>query len=342
MNNHEVISQFLCCPKCHSDIHLKNDFYICNSCNAQYPLIFNIPDFRIDLDTEDKLKEYAEANELIELYNQLSYKELLLHHIKQTTADDLIDVEIDYELGWRERGKKELYKINQLAEKMKAPKDLTANIDGLYIDIGCGKGAMISTMSDYCKYSIGLDYSLIYVVLALKLIEESGFNNVFLMVASNHNLPLRENVAEFVTAIDVIEHVPDQIKGYDENIRVLKDNHFLFLNSPNRYSLFGVEDHVRLWGVGFMPRKFMKTYVKLLSGHPYDDVWLMSYWQLLALAKRHSSEYKIGGIMFDKSKHNLSKKEKFLSDFPFLLFIFNKVFKYFIPSFQMLVKKIPG
>jgi hypothetical protein len=49
----------------------------------------------------------------------------------------------------------------------------------------------------------------------------------------------------------------------------------LFLATPNRYSL-ALEPHVRLWGVGFLPRAIARRYVERVRKTPYDHVRLLS------------------------------------------------------------------
>lgn len=333
------ILDYICCPKCHSRLNIENESLSCSQCENVYPVIFGIPDFRLDVDPQFRQKEREDAEELIDLFEQSSFEELMRFYVKKTTSDDLLELDLDYELDWSARAKKQLFKINVLAKKLNDAPISDDYIKGLYVDIGCGKGAMIGEMSKYCETGLALDHSLVYLILAKKLIEQNASENVFLMVASNMALPIKNSAAEFITSIDVIEHVEDQKKSIDEDMRILNDHKCLFLNSPNRYSLFGLEDHVQLWGVGLIPRRFVKKYVKFFSGHAYEGVWLLSYWKLKKLINRHSNVNVIEGILFDNKNKNMSLKEKIFTKVPGLLFVFNRVFKYFIPSYQLLLRK---
>src|SRR5205807_1562819 len=66
----------------------------------------------------------------------------------------------------------------------------------------------------------------------------------------------------------------------------------LFLATPNRYSL-GLEPHVRLWGVGFLPRRLAETYVETVRKASYSHVRLLSARTLAGLLERHGLEPEI-------------------------------------------------
>ncbi|MBI5105225.1 MAG: hypothetical protein HZB46_09635, partial [Solirubrobacterales bacterium] len=56
---------------------------------------------------------------------------------------------------------------------------------------------------------------------------------------------------------------------------LLRPGGVLFLATPNRFSL-GLEPHVRLWGVGWLPRSLAPRYVRAVRHAPYDHVRLLS------------------------------------------------------------------
>ena len=145
-----------------------------------------------------------------------------------------------------------------------------------------------------------------------------------------------------LTAIDVIEHIPDQARGMAEDTRVLKPGWVIYMNSPNRYSVFAVEDYVQLWGVGFVPRRWMKAYVKARSGLSYEGVWLMSYRQLRRLAREDSDNYAIRGVLFDPASSDLSSQERILARSKGLLTLFDAAFKYVLPSHLLMMRKAPA
>ena len=89
-------------------------------------------------------------------------------------------------------------------------------------------------------------------------------------------LPFRDETFDAAVGGDVIEHVGDAQKTIAEAHRVLRPGGRLFLATPNRHSL-GLEPHVGVWGVGFLPRKWMPTYVRVVSGGDFRAIKTRSF-----------------------------------------------------------------
>lgn len=330
---------YLCCPGCLADLVAMGESLACTSCGWVYPVFAGIPDLRRKA---PDAREMRRVEQLLERFDSSDFRGLMGFYIDETTKDALLDVELDYELEWACRGAKQLYRIEAMTSELGGESVDLDHVRGLYLDIGCGKGAMLATMASRCDRAIGLDYSLEYLILARKLFQELGADNVFLVAGSNLELPLRSGCASLLTSIDVIEHIPDQAKGMAEDTRVVEPGGVIYMNSPNRYSVFAVEDHVRLWGVGFVPRRWMKAYVKARSGLSYEGVWLMSYRQLRRLAREHSDNYAIRGALFDPSSPDLSSRERILARSKRLLSLFDTFFRYVLPSHLLMMRKAPA
>lgn len=338
--NHADIQSLLCCPACHNEIAQQGGHYQCAHCGQGYPAILSIPDFRLGLSPAQRENELQEIRYLLEAYQHMTYSQLMEIYIQRTTHPDLLDLERRYELNWKERGQKERYKIEKLANRWGIDSGaLQDPSKKVYLDMGCGKGVLLATLGQSFRTVLGVDHSMEYLLLAKKLCDDLGLSNVFLACASNEALPLRSNVIDFMTALDVIEHVFDQRRGVIEDFRVLKKGGMLFLNSPNRYSLFALEDHVQLWGVGLVPRRFQKAYVNFLSGRDYRGVRLLSYREILGLIKANAQRFVSEGIMFNPQKTPLSFKERVLKQYPPLMFVLNRMLKIFLPSFHFLAQK---
>jgi SAM-dependent methyltransferase len=95
-----------------------------------------------------------------------------------------------------------------------------------------------------------------------------------------------------VAASDVIEHVGDPDRFVAEAARVLRPGGLLFLATPNRYSL-GLEPHVRLWGVGYLPRGLAERYVRAARKTSYSHVRLLSARGLERLLRSNGLEPEI-------------------------------------------------
>jgi len=330
---------YLCCPACMAELFAMGEALVCAGCEWVYPIIAGIPDLRRGA---PRVKETRRVEQLLERFDSSDFRSLMRFYIGETTQESLLEVELDYELEWARRGAKQLYRIETMARELAGDDFPVGHVPGLYLDIGCGKGAMLATMAGRCDQAIGLDYSLEYLILARKLFQELDADNVLLVAGSNLELPIRSGCASLLTSIDVIEHIPDQTKGVAEDTRVMKPGGVIYMNSPNRYSVFAVEDHVRLWGVGFVPRRWMKAYVKARSGLSYEGVWLMSYRQLRRLAREHSDSYEIRGVLFDPTSPDLSSQERILARSKSLQWLFDSGFKYVLPSHLLMMRKAPA
>jgi SAM-dependent methyltransferase len=107
-------------------------------------------------------------------------------------------------------------------------------------------------------------------------------------------LPFNDGSFDLVIAENVLEHVREQAAALKECYRVTRDEGILFLSTPNRFGLTP-EPHVRVWGVGFLPRRWMKPYVKLVKGIPYEHIRILSLFALKRLLR--DSSFKVHQIV---------------------------------------------
>ena len=83
------------------------------------------------------------------------------------------------------------------------------------LDVGCGAGATVKFFnSEYQAY--GMDNSLV----ALSLSRQRGLRKIFL--GDMRNFPVKSDSFDFISAIDVIEHIDHVEKTYCELFRVCK------------------------------------------------------------------------------------------------------------------------
>src|SRR5205085_8997651 len=119
------------------------------------------------------------------------------------------------------------------------------------------------------------DISMRWLVLAAKRIAEARAEGITLACSSAEHAPFSAESFDLVVASDVIEHAARQRDFVAGCARMLKPGGMLCLATPNRFSL-GLEPHVRLWGVGYLPRPVAKRYVKTFRSSGYDHVRLLS------------------------------------------------------------------
>jgi SAM-dependent methyltransferase len=151
------------------------------------------------------------------------------------------------------------------------------------LDIGCGAGSALFGLARRARLAVGLDILLTDLLLAKKRFAEAGTANVTLVCASALELPFADECFGLANATDVIEHVPDQGRLLGEVRRVLRPGGLFFFNSPNRFTLVTREPHVKLWGVGWLPRRWMEPYVRWRLGKPYRSKRLLGLRELRRL-----------------------------------------------------------
>jgi len=105
------------------------------------------------------------------------------------------------------------------------------------LDVGCGTGANLKMLAAYGKAE-GVDIS----PQAVEFCSQRGLDSVKLGAAED--LPYENDSFELVTALDVIEHLDDDVAGLREMRRVLRRDGRILLFVPAFMFLWGVQDDV--------------------------------------------------------------------------------------------------
>jgi SAM-dependent methyltransferase len=105
------------------------------------------------------------------------------------------------------------------------------------LDVGCGTGANLVRLSEFGDAE-GVDIS----PDALSFCRERGLNKVKLGAAEE--LPYEDGEFDLVTALDVVEHLDDDVAGLREMRRVLRPGGRVLLFVPTFMFLWGVQDEV--------------------------------------------------------------------------------------------------
>jgi len=105
------------------------------------------------------------------------------------------------------------------------------------LDVGCGTGANLKMLAAYGKAE-GVDIS----PQAVDFCHERGLDSVKL--GAIEQLPYESDSFELVTALDVIEHLDDDIAGLREMRRVLRRDGRILVFVPAFMFLWGVQDDV--------------------------------------------------------------------------------------------------
>ena len=105
------------------------------------------------------------------------------------------------------------------------------------LDIGCGTGGNLMMLSQFGQAE-GVDVS----ADAVAFCRARGLQNVKL--GSAESLPYEDATFDLVTALDVVEHLDDDVAGLREMRRVLRPGGRLLMFVPTFMFLWGVQDEV--------------------------------------------------------------------------------------------------
>ncbi len=109
---------------------------------------------------------------------------------------------------------------------------------GLAVDMGCGVGSNLEVLRSMGFQVVGLDKS----IYALSFVQRrSPFP---LINADLNKLPVRSQSIDFIVAMDVLEHLKDDVLGIRQFYQVLKEGGMLFVTVPAFQFLWGIQDVV--------------------------------------------------------------------------------------------------
>jgi len=171
---------------------------------------------------------------------------------------------------WYYRGKREIaeYWVRKIGHLSK---------DSVLVDVGAGTGAFAQKMSAHCRIVAVDDYPESLDLLRKRLGEES------VIAASSTAIPLADASVDFVTVLDVLEHVEDDCKAMQEIWRILKPGGIAVITVPALMCLWSDWDesllHHRRYHrlqlrnlVGETQGKIL--YINYMNFFPFPAVWL--------------------------------------------------------------------
>lgn len=183
--------------------------------------------------------------------------------MNQSVKDSFLNYEIEYKIQnyhWWFLGRKKLlgsilHYINLLAEK---------NI----LEIGCGTGPNISVLN-FTKFKvIGLDLSK----YALSIVKKRF--DIPLINGDLNNLPFKSNSVDIIIAMDVIEHLDNDINGIKEIYRTLKNGGVIIISVPAFKFLWGLQDivtgHKRRYSLKDIKLKLKNNNFFIIKSHYFN------------------------------------------------------------------------
>lgn len=267
----------LACPDCRGELvaGAGGDTWVCARCGRSARGLRGIADLRTADDLyRSNRDDWAFALRLNEDFDRLDFRGLLERYF---------DLETEVPPDLRRR---------QIAHILSAPgrarrwlEALGPSGDRPLLDLGCGTGSFLSATGRELGSAWGVDIALRWLLVARKRLDEEGLSHIRLVCGCAERLPFFDRSFGGIVAGDVIEHVADQGATLAEAHRVLSTGGRLFLASPNRFSL-APEPHVQVWGVGFLPRRWMAPYVRLVRGIDFRAIRTLGHGEWTRLLRR--------------------------------------------------------
>jgi SAM-dependent methyltransferase len=279
----------LACPACGAPLPRPASSPLgCPRCKREFELVAGLPDLRLEYpDAYFTWEEdVAQARELAAAEGETEFADLLrLHWRLSGRPPSLTERFVVSDLGAVPRSAEYLDAIEEERGSPLGP-------DDVLLEVGCGSGSLaVAAAARGCRVA-ATDLSLRWVVLARKRLAEEGVQGVTLACSSAEQPPFAPGSFDVVVASDVIEHVASQRDFLSASARMLRPGGLLFLATPNRFTI-GLEPHVRLWGVGFLPRSLARRYVQRFRESRYEQVRLHSALGLRRLLRAEGLEPRV-------------------------------------------------
>lgn len=254
----------ICCPYCKGDLREvtgEEKTLVCKSCDRGFPVIFDIPDLRVFPDPYiEKNADHAKGLEVASRFDQSDFAALVDFyysitsavppaHAKRYTAGLLAGV-----------ARAEASLVSW--EKSTAGDARAASL----LEIGCGTAPLMLAAAPSFKRVVGVDIAFRWLVVAKRRLADAGLD-LPLICACAEALPFPDEAFDRVVADSALEHVTDQPLALNECRRVMTAAGYLFVSTPNRFSL-GPDPQVGLWSGSLLPDRWLAAYVRRQGGIP--------------------------------------------------------------------------
>ena len=268
------IARWLRCPRCRSALDSTGEAYRCTTCRHQYPVVLGIPDFRIYEDPLIPLEDdYRKGEKLQVEAERRGFADLVAYY---WTLPTYPPTPADLSARFVHHVLTDARRIEGYADALGSGR--------AFLDVGCGAGALVRAAHGRFSTCVGADVAFRWLVVARRGLQEAGLPANLICCCADH-LPFADGIFDTVASVALLEHLPDATATLGECARVLAPAGHVFVWTSNRFSL-APEPHVRIWGVGFLPRRWMPAYVRWRRGLAYEKKHLVSRGELAAGLRR--------------------------------------------------------
>jgi len=251
----------LACPRCRSELTSAPSRYECGRCRSAYPIVLGIPDFRVFPDPWIGLEDDREkARRLEERSQGASLGAMVREYWAMTPGTPATQAGrfVDHVLSAYDRSRQWLDVVDS---RTRVPA-------GLWLDVGTGTGDLACAAATRGARVVGVDIAMRWLVVARRRAELAGLA-IDLVCCNAEHLPFADRTFARVASVGTLEHCADAPRVLSEAHRVLVHAGDVQLRTVNRYTLLR-EPHVRVWGVGFVPRRMATRYVRWRTGFGYE------------------------------------------------------------------------
>jgi ubiquinone/menaquinone biosynthesis C-methylase UbiE len=261
------IESWFRCPRCGAAVVREGDEYRCEGTH-RFPIVLGIPDFRLYEDPLIPLADdYRKGERLEAEASRRSFAELVEFYWTLPT----------YPFTPPDLSARFVHHVVSDAARIAGYAPALGS-GRAFLDVGCGAGALLREMRGQFATCVGADVGFRWLIVARRGLQELGMS-ANLVCCCADALPFASGTFDTVASVALLEHVPDASAVLAECARVMEPSGRVFAWTSNRFSL-APEPHVRVWGVGFLPRRLMPAYVRWRRGLAYEKKHLLSAWEL--------------------------------------------------------------
>ncbi len=267
----------LVCPACRGELAEQASTLECRQCSTKFPVVSGIADLRLFPDRflsieQDRAKGLA----AVEQSKGRGFRAALDAYWSMTPELDpaLAAHHIRRQLGEIEVGRAMLEELGDVGAPL--------------LDVGCGSGGFLGAAGERGASIVGVDAAFRWLLIGRERLREMGLDPP-LVCANAETLPFADGDFPTISANDLFEHLVGLPEALSEIARTLAPGGRLHASTNNRYSLLP-EPHVRLMGVGWLPRGWQAAYVRALRRHDYSRVRLLGAGELRRLFREAGLE----------------------------------------------------
>lgn len=183
-------------------------------------------------------------------------------------------------------------------------KKLLQNKKGKVLDIGCGAGYLTAFLNKNGIQAYGVEPDNDSFLAGQELLKKNKISPNRIIKKSGENFSFKAKF-DLIVSFQVIEHVKNPEKVFQQAYKYLKKNGKIYFVIPNYHSFW--EGHYEIFWIPWLNKKTAKIYVKLLGKKPdlVDKLQFITPAKILKIVR--ASNFQLLGMGKEKFKERMSK-----------------------------------